>query len=60
MKLDISLRAPAVFLPSPNLLTSALMIDFGNLYLQNEANELEKDLVIDQFSITIEKFKVSR
>ena len=58
--MDISLQAPTIFLPAPNITDHALMIDLGRFHLQNEANELEKDLIIDQFSLTLEEFKVSR
>lgn len=58
VKLNVSLRAPTVFLPVDKHV--AFMIDLGHFQLNNEANEMDSDLVVDAFGITLENFKASR
>ena len=58
VKLNVSLHAPTVFLPVDE--NVAFMIDLGEFQLNNEANEMDTNLVVDTFRITLDKFKASR
>lgn len=58
VKLSVTIDAPNILLPIDD--SVAFMFDLGRLELENEANQVEENLVMDVFGITLRNFKISR
>ena len=56
--LKVSVHAPTILLPVNN--EQAFMIDLGRIQLENDVDKIDTGLVVENYGMTLEEFKVSR
>lgn len=56
--LKVSVHAPTVLLPVTS--EQAFMIDLGRLQVENDVDSMDTGLVVENYGMTLEEFKVSR